>query len=119
MPCCAVLGWAGLQGSLRKLPDPVQQPAAEAVKELAQFPLGAVAAKAGKRLWMSEYASGNYAVTDIRTGLDLSTQVHCSNCKHVCRRSRMQHAYEIFHMHLVSKVFHTENLIQYLQALLM
>lgn len=30
---------------------------------------------AGKRVWMSEYASGNYDVTDIRTGLDLSTQV--------------------------------------------
>ena len=40
---------------------------------------------------MSEYASGNYAVTDIRTGLDLSTQVQCTNRKHVCVLSCMQH----------------------------
>lgn len=50
--------------------------AAEEVKELAQIPLEAVATAAGKRLWMSEFASGNYPVSDIRTGLDLSTQVH-------------------------------------------
>lgn len=50
--------------------------AAEEVKALAQIPLEAVATAAGKRLWMSEYASGNYAVSDIRAGLDLSNQVH-------------------------------------------
>ena len=48
---------------------------AEAVEQLVQFPLQALAAAAGKRLWMSEFASGNFVVTDIRTGLDLSTQV--------------------------------------------
>ena len=48
---------------------------AEAIEQLAQFPLEAVATGAGKRIWMSEYASGNYAVSDIRTGLDLSVQV--------------------------------------------
>ncbi|KAL3131225.1 hypothetical protein ABBQ38_000523 [Trebouxia sp. C0009 RCD-2024] len=47
----------------------------EEVKALAQIPLEAVATAAGKRLWMSEYASGNYAVSDIRAGLDLSNQV--------------------------------------------
>lgn len=45
------------------------------MEQLAQFPLQTFAAAAGKRLWMSEYASGNYDVADIRTGLDLSTQV--------------------------------------------
>lgn len=57
--------------------------AAEAVKELAQLPLEAVTTGSGKRLWMSEYGSGNYAVTDIRAGLDLSTQVHLGGCKRV------------------------------------
>lgn len=40
-----------------------------------QAGLGTLAGKAGKRLWMSEYASGAYAVTDIKTGLALSAQV--------------------------------------------
>ena len=48
---------------------------AEAIEQLAQFPLEALVTGAGKRIWMSEYASGNYAVSDIRTGLDLSVQV--------------------------------------------
>ena len=87
VPCWAGLGWDGLGCAVRKalwmsLLKCINA-AAEAVKELAQFPLEAVATGAGKRLWMSEYASGNYAVIDIRTGLDLSTQVHCSDCKHV------------------------------------
>ena len=34
-----------------------------------------LAGKAGKRLWMSEYASGDFPVTDISTGLKLSIQV--------------------------------------------
>ena len=33
-----------------------------------------LAGKAGKRLWMSEYASGDFPVTDISTGLKLSIQ---------------------------------------------
>ena len=30
---------------------------------------------AGKRFWMSEYGTGDFPVDDIRTGLQLSTQV--------------------------------------------
>ena len=37
--------------------------------------LTTLAGKANKRLWMSEYASGSYEVTDIRTALALSSQV--------------------------------------------
>lgn len=39
-----------------------------------QAGLAALAGKAGKRLWMSEYGSGPYEVSDIRTGLALSLQ---------------------------------------------
>ena len=39
-----------------------------------QAGLGILAGKAGKRLWMSEYSSGPFEVTDIRTGLALSLQ---------------------------------------------
>ena len=48
---------------------------AEAVEQLTSGIWQSFTAGAGKRVWMSEYASGNYDVTDIRTGLDLSTQV--------------------------------------------
>lgn len=42
---------------------------------VGQVGLGALASNAGKRLWMSEYSSGDYDVTDIRSGLQLSMQV--------------------------------------------
>ncbi len=42
---------------------------------VGQIGLGALAGNAGKRLWMSEYSNGDFDVTDIRSGLKLSTQV--------------------------------------------
>ena len=41
--------------------------------------------KAGKRFWMSEYGSGEYPVTDIKTGLTLSVQASQS-CSEICTR---------------------------------
>lgn len=45
------------------------------VAVLGQQGIRTLAGNAGKRLWMSEYANGDFDVTDIRSGLTLSTQV--------------------------------------------
>ena len=42
---------------------------------LGQAGMGNLARGAGKRFWVSEYASGDFDVTDIKAGLQLSTQV--------------------------------------------
>lgn len=48
------------------------------VAVLGQQGMRTLTGKAGKRFWMSEYGSGGYPVTDIKTGLALSTQAsHC------------------------------------------
>ena len=49
---------------------------------LGQQGMRTLTGKAGKRFWMSEYGSGEYPVTDIKTGLTLSTQA-----SHVCSES--------------------------------
>lgn len=48
---------------------------AEVLEAAAAIPLQTLANNADKPLWMTEYAGGSYNVTDIQTGLDLSTQV--------------------------------------------
>lgn len=48
---------------------------AEVLEAAAAIPLQTLASNADKPLWMTEYAGGSYNVTDIQTGLDLSTQV--------------------------------------------
>ena len=52
---------------------------AETLAVAASVPLRAAADAAGKRLWMTEYAGGTYNVTDIDSGLELSTQVRLEN----------------------------------------
>ncbi len=42
---------------------------------LGQQGIRNLAGNAGKRLWMSEYANGDFDYADIRSGLTLSTQV--------------------------------------------
>ncbi len=49
---------------------------AETLETVVSIPLELLASNAGKRLWMTEYAGGSYNVSDIRTGLALSTQVN-------------------------------------------
>lgn len=39
------------------------------------MPLELLATKANKTFWMTEYAGGDYNVSDVQTGLALSTQV--------------------------------------------
>ncbi len=48
---------------------------AETLETVVSIPLELLASNAGKRLWMTEYAGGSYNVSDIQTGLALSTQV--------------------------------------------
>ena len=64
---------------------------AEVLEAAAAIPLQTLASNADKPLWMTEYAGGSYNVTDIQTGLDLSTQVsslpalvHWLGCKRLC-----------------------------------
>lgn len=57
---------------------------AETLAVAASVPLRAAADAAGKRLWMTEYAGGIYNVTDIETGLALSTQVCFGSCAILC-----------------------------------
>ena len=42
---------------------------------LGQLGMRTLTETAGKRFWMSEYGTGDFPVDDIRTGLQLSTQV--------------------------------------------
>ena len=52
------------------------------IAALGQAGMGNLARGAGKRFWMSEYASGDFDVTDIKAGLQLSTQVSCLDLLH-------------------------------------
>ncbi|DBA70019.1 TPA: hypothetical protein ACH3X2_012319 [Trebouxia sp. C0005] len=47
----------------------------ETLETVISIPLDLLASQAGKRLWMTEYAGGSFNVSDIRTGLALSTQI--------------------------------------------
>ncbi|KAL0045131.1 hypothetical protein WJX82_009312 [Trebouxia sp. C0006] len=47
----------------------------ETLETVVSIPLELLASNAGKRLWMTEYAGGSYNVSDIQTGLALSTQI--------------------------------------------
>ena len=49
---------------------------AETLEAAVAVPLQSAAQVAGKRLWMTEFGSGGYDVSDIQTGLALSTQVN-------------------------------------------
>ena len=64
---------------------------AETLAVAASVPLRAAADAAGKRLWMTEYAGGTYNVTDIETGLALSTQVCFGSLAILCRLSYANH----------------------------
>lgn len=70
---------------------------------LGQQGMKTLTSKAGKRFWMSEYGSGEYPVTDIKTGLTLSTQAipYCSEAEqyssilHVyCMRTQVASAFQ-------------------------
>lgn len=47
----------------------------ETLETVISIPLDLLASQAGKRLWMTEYAGGSFNVSDIQTGLALSTQI--------------------------------------------
>jgi len=52
---------------------------AETLETVVSIPLELLASNAGKRLWMTEYAGGSFNVSDIQTGLALSTQVELTS----------------------------------------